>query len=213
MWHAKPPPPSPPRNRRRGDPRARDEQIATYNDANSRWTTNADVSSAAAFRASGPFKLAVDTRSWVNFTDAAMEPVSVEQGNGISQYLNRTAFTTSESPFKDTAVAIDLPVVERAFSLYDQAGVTLWTRNITMAVLTNTSARLRGSAWSCRSGQLVGNRCLNSFFPGQGGICIVIDPMTLMYAGGCALSTSTAVTAWSISESMARGLPRSQSSW
>jgi hypothetical protein len=184
----------------RDDPNARSNEIAAYNAAYAAWVTPVGGGAAAAFSAVGPFSVAVDEQAWANVTSAALEPVAVEAGAGIAPYDNRTAYEATQTPFNNTVFPVEPSGAVRTLTLRDATGAVLWSRDVAFVVITNTTARQRGGAWSCRSGQLVGSRCFNSFLPTYSGMCIVIDAATMAYAGGCALSSASTADAWAASE-------------
>jgi hypothetical protein len=176
---------------------ARAEEIAAYNSAYDAWTAPV-AGTAAAFRAMGPFSLAVDNQVWVNLTAAAIEPAAVESGDGIAAYLERAAYTTSLSPFTAGSMSFGSSDVVRTFTLRDRNGATVWTQAITLATQRSYAGSSRRT--TCTYGTRVSGRCISSFYPSSGGMCIVIDATTRAYAGGCAQSSESAADAWSYGE-------------
>jgi len=89
--------------------------------------------------------------------------------------------------------------VVRTFTLRDRTGATVWTQAITLAMQRSYSAVGQRRS-RCSHGSRVGSSCTFTLYPSSGGLCIVIDATARAFAGGCALSTDAAASAWSYGE-------------
>jgi len=88
--------------------------------------------------------------------------------------------------------------VVRTFTLRDRTGATVWTQAITLATQRSYAGSSKRN--TCTYGTRVSGRCISSYYPSSGGLCIVIDATARAFAGGCALSTDSAADAWSHGE-------------